>query len=111
MPRKIFTPEHIRSDNGSEFASKAVRRRLMCLSVKTLYIEPGSPWENGHIESFNGKLRDELLNREVFDTVFEAKVLVVGVEGFEPPTSCSQSTRASRTAPHPDLFYNVNNFY
>jgi len=69
-------PEHIRSDNGSEFTATAVRNWLKRLGVKTLYIEPGSPWENGYIESFNGKLRDELLNREVFDTLLEAKVLV-----------------------------------
>ena len=69
-------PEHIRSDNGSEFTTKAIRKWLNKVGVKTLYIEPGSPWENGYIESFNGKLRDEVLNREVFDTLFEAKVLV-----------------------------------
>ena len=69
------TPEYIRSDNGPEFISKSIRRWLKVSDVKTLYIEPGSPWENGYIESFNGKLRDELLNREIFDTVFEAKVL------------------------------------
>ena len=69
-------PEYIRSDNGSEFTAKAVRSWLKRLNVKTLYIEPGSPWENGYIESFNGKFRDELLNREIFDTLFEAKVLV-----------------------------------
>ena len=69
-------PEHIRSDNGSEFTAKAVRSWLQRLGIKTLYIEPGSPWENGYIESFNGKLRDELLNGEIFDTLFEVKVLV-----------------------------------
>ena len=69
-------PEHIRSDNGPEYTAKAVRTWLQRLGVKTLYIEPGSPWENGYIESFNGKLRDELLNRELFDTLLEAKVLV-----------------------------------
>ena len=69
-------PEHIRSDNGPEFTAKAVRRWLNRLSVKTLFIEPGSPWENGYIESFNGKLRDELLNREIFYTLQEAKILI-----------------------------------
>ncbi len=69
-------PEHIRSDNGPEFTAKAVRNWLNRLGVKTLFIEPGSPWENGYIESFNGKLRDELLNREVFYTLTEAKVLI-----------------------------------
>jgi putative transposase len=69
-------PEHIRSDNGPEFTARAVRRWLNRLGVKTLFIEPGSPWENGYIESFNGKLRDELLNREIFTTLEEAKVLI-----------------------------------
>jgi len=69
-------PDHIRSDNGPEFASKAVREWLRKVGVTTLFIEPGSPWENGYVESFNGKMRDELLNREVFATLLEAKVLV-----------------------------------
>ena len=69
-------PEHIRSDNGPEFTAKAVRKWLNNVEVKTLFIEPGSPWENGYIESFNGKLRDELLNREIFTTLEEAKVLI-----------------------------------
>ena len=69
-------PEHVRSDNGPEFTAKAVRRWLNRIGVKTLFIEPGSPWENGYIESFNGKLRDELLNCEVFYTVTEANVLI-----------------------------------
>ena len=69
-------PEHIRSDNGPEFTAKAVRKWLSRLGVKTLFIERGSPWENGYIESFNGKMRDELLNREIFTTLEEAKVLI-----------------------------------
>jgi putative transposase len=69
------TPTYLRSDNGSEFSSQEMRGWLERLGVKTLFIEPGCPWENGFIESFNGKLRDELLNREIFDTVLEAKVL------------------------------------
>jgi putative transposase len=69
-------PEHIRSDNGPEFTARAVRRWLGKLGVKTLFIEPGSPWENGYIESFNGKMRDELLKREIFTTLEEAKVLI-----------------------------------
>ncbi len=69
-------PEHIRSDNGPEFTAKVVRWWLQRMGVKTLYIEPGSPWENGYVESFNGKLRDELLNGEIFYTLFEAKVLI-----------------------------------
>ena len=69
-------PKHIRSDNGPEFAAEAVRKWLAGLGVRTLFIEPGSPWENGYCESFIGKLRDELLNREIFDTLLEARVLV-----------------------------------
>ena len=69
-------PDYIRSDNGPEFTAKRVREWLERVEVKTLFIEPGSPWENGYVESFNGKLRDELLNREVFDTLLEAKVLI-----------------------------------
>jgi len=69
-------PEHLRSDNGPEFTAKAIRSWLHRLGVKTLFIEPGSPWENGYIESFNGKLRDELLDREIFTTLEEAKILI-----------------------------------
>jgi len=69
-------PSHIHSDNGAEFTSKAVRCWLNKVGVKTLYIEPGSPWENGYIESFNGKLRDELLAGEMFYSLKEAKVLI-----------------------------------
>jgi len=69
-------PDHIRSDNGGEFTAAAVRTWLTRMDVRTLFIEPGSPWENGYVESFNGKLRDELLNGEIFYTLLEAKVLV-----------------------------------
>lgn len=69
-------PEHIRSDNGPEFTAKVVRQWLGSVGVKTLFIEPGSPWENGYNESFNGKLRDEVLNREVFSTLKEAKTVI-----------------------------------
>ncbi len=68
-------PEHIRSDNGPEFTAKVVRDWLEKLKVKPLFIEPGSPWENGYIESFNGKLRYELLDVEIFDTLLEARFL------------------------------------
>jgi len=90
-------PEHIRSDNGPEFTARAIRKWLARLGVKTLFIEPGSPWENGYIESFNGKLRDELLNREIFTTLAEAKVLIAewrkeynqvrphSAKGYKPP--------------------------
>jgi len=70
------TPEHIRSDNGPEFIAKRLRWWLRRHRINTLFIEPGSPWENGYIESFNGKLRDELLKREMFDTLYEAQVLI-----------------------------------
>lgn len=69
-------PEHIRSDNGSEFTAKCVRKWLKNVGVKTLFITPGSPWENGYCESFNSKLADELLKREIFYTLKEAKVLI-----------------------------------
>ena len=69
-------PDHIRSDNGPEFTAKAVRHWLQEVGVKTLFIEPGSPWENGYVESFNGKLRDELLDGEIFYTLREAKILI-----------------------------------
>jgi putative transposase len=70
------TPDFVRSDNGPEFTAQVVRVWLAGLGVRTLFIEPGSPWENGYIESFNGKFRDELLNGEIFTTLQEAKVLV-----------------------------------
>ena len=69
-------PQHLRSDNGPEFTAHAVRAWLAAVGVQTLYIEPGSPWENGYLESFHGKLRDELLNGEWFDTLLEARVLI-----------------------------------
>ena len=69
-------PDHIRSDNGPEFTAKAVRKWLGRVGVKTLFIEPGSPWENGYNESFNGRLRDELLNGEIFTTLAEARYLI-----------------------------------
>ena len=69
-------PDNIRSSNGPEYTAKAVRRWLGCLGIHTAFIEPGSPWENGYNESFNGKLRGELVNREIFYSLKEAKVLV-----------------------------------
>jgi len=74
--RSRGVPVHLRSDNGSEFTAQPVREWLARLGVKTLFIEPGSPWENGYIESFNGKMRDELLDREIFYSVKEAQVLI-----------------------------------
>ena len=69
-------PANLRSDNGPEFTARVVRQWLGGLGVKTLFIAPGSPWENGYNESFNGKLRDELLNGEIFYSLAEAAVLV-----------------------------------
>lgn len=69
-------PRHIRSDNGPKFMAKAVREWIAAVGAKTAYIEPGSPWENGYRESFNSKLRDELLKGEIFYTIEEAKVVI-----------------------------------
>ena len=69
-------PAHIRSDNGPEFIATAVQQWLAQIGVKTLYITPGSPWENGYCESFNGSLRDELLNGEIFYSLAEARILI-----------------------------------
>ena len=103
-------PKHIRSDNGSEFTASAVREWLAKVGARTLFIEPGSPWENGYIESFNGKLRDELLAREIFYTRLEAKVLIERWRqhynevrphsslGYRPPAPQAVMTR-ERTAP------------
>ena len=103
-------PKHIRSDNGPEFVAKAVRDWLSRLDVGTLFIEPGSPWENGYVESFNGKLRDELLNREIFTTLEEAKVLTEvwrreynqvrphSALGYKPPAPEAVSGPLSATA-------------
>ncbi len=71
-------PEHIRSDNGPEFVARKLRQWLGNLGTGRLYIEPGSPWENGYVESLNGKFRDEFLNGEIFYTLREAKVLMEG---------------------------------
>ncbi len=72
------TAAHIRSDQGPEFIAEAVKAWIAGVGAKTAYIEKASPWENGYVESFNGKLRDELLNGEVFNTLREAQVLIEG---------------------------------
>ena len=69
-------PTHIRSDNGPEFIARALQAWYRVLTVAPLFIEPGSPWENGYVESFNGKLRNELLNGELFYTLYEAQVVI-----------------------------------
>jgi transposase InsO family protein len=68
---------HLRSDNGPEFIAQAIRQWLSAAGVQTLYIEPGSPWQNGYAESFNARLRDELLETEVFETLAEARALAL----------------------------------
>jgi len=90
-------PEHIRSDNGPEFVAKAVQEWITAVGVKTAYITPGSPWENGFIESFNARLRDELLDGELFYSLNEAKIVIEswrrhynavrphGSLGYKPP--------------------------
>jgi transposase InsO family protein len=104
------TPDFLRSDNGVEFTAGIVRGWLARLEVQTLFIEPGSPWENGYIESFNGKLRDEMLNGEIFETLREAKVLIEswrleynGIRphsalGYKPPAPGSWPLLAPRFA-------------
>lgn len=74
-------PEHLRSDNGSEFIAKIVQRWLAENHIKTIYIEPGSPWQNGFVESFHGKFRDECLNREQLWTLTEARVVIGDYRG------------------------------
>jgi putative transposase len=69
-------PAYVRSDNGPEFVAQSVRNWITAVGAKTAYIEPGSPWENGYVESFNGRLRDELLNGEIFHTLKEAQILI-----------------------------------
>lgn len=70
------TPDYIRSDNGPEFIATNVREWIAAVGAKTAYIEPGSPWENGYVESFNARLRDELLNGEIFYSLREAKIVI-----------------------------------
>jgi len=94
-------PRHIRSDNGPEFCANAVREWLDRLDVGPLFIEPGSPWENGYCESFNGKLRDELLNCEIFYTLQEAKILIENWQreynAIRPHSSLGQRPQAPET--------------
>lgn len=70
------TPGHIRSDNGPEFMAKAVQESITAVNAKTACIEPGRPWENGYVESFNARLPDELLNGEIFFTLREAQIII-----------------------------------
>jgi putative transposase len=82
-------PAHIRSDNGPEFVAEALRDWIATVGARTAYIEPGSPWENGYCESFNGKLRDELLNGEIFYTLKEAQIVI---ENWRRPLQHGAST-------------------
>jgi putative transposase len=103
-------PDHIRSDNGPEFVATAVREWLGRVGVTTLFIEPGSPWENGYCESFNGKLRDELLNLEIFYSLKEATVLIErwrttynqirphSALGYRPPAPAAVAPRTADPA-------------
>ncbi len=86
-------PEHIRSDNGPEFTARVVRSWVGRVGAKTLFIESGSPWENGYVESFNGKLRDEFLDREIFYTLKEASD---GVDVHEADFTTGQRFRQTQ---------------
>ena len=90
-------PAHIRSDNGPEFVAKAAQEWIAAVGAKTAYIERGSPWENGYIESFNARLRDELLNGEIFYTLREAQINTI-----RPPTPRSDSSHQHQkcSCPH-----------
>lgn len=99
-------PEHVRSDNGAEMRADRVQKWLGTLGTKPLFIEPGSPWENGYCESFNGKLRDECLNGELFYSLREAQVVIEQWRvhyntrrphsslGYRPPTPAAWITAA-----------------
>ena len=106
------TPEYIRSDNGPEFVAQDLRDWLDKVDVNTAYIEPGSPWENGYIESFNARLRDELLNGEIFDTLLEAKVLIerwrVHYNTIRPHSALNGRPPAPKTLLHTKDFTNMN---
>ena len=104
-------PGHVRSDNGSEFVAKTVREWITAVGAKCAFIEPGSPWENGYCESFNSKLRDELLNGEIFYSLAEAKIVIEGWRqhyntvrphsalGYKPPAPAVVLWPAAPTGP------------
>jgi putative transposase len=106
-------PGHIRSDNGPEFVAKAVREWITAVGAKTAYIEPGSPWENGYCESFNSKLRDELLKGEIFYTLKEAQIVIESWRrhyntvrphsslGYKPPAPEAMLWPAAQPQPAP----------
>ena len=96
---------HVRSDNGPEFIATAVQKWLAKVGVKTLYIMPGSPWENGYCESFNASLRDELLNGEIFYSLAEARILIEAwrrpYNTVRPHSSLGYRPPAPKAAPSP----------
>ena len=107
-------PGHVRSDNGPEFIAKAVREWIAAVGARTAFIEPGSPWENGYCESFNSKLRDELLNGEMFYSLAEARIVIESWRqhyntqrphsslGYKPPAPAALSWPATHPNPlHP----------
>ena len=107
-------PGHIRSDNGAEFIAKVVQEWIAAVGAKTAYIAPGSPWENGFIASFNARLRDELLDGEIFYSLKEAKIVIEswrrhyntlrphGSIGYKPPApEVFVSAMSTRTAQQP----------
>ena len=106
-------PKHIRSDNGPEFTSRAIRQWLNNLEVGPLFIEPGSPWENGYNESFNGKLRDELLNGEIFYTLKEATIMIkkwrIHYNTKRPHTSLEYRPPAPETIQIPNTIMTYEN--
>ncbi len=132
--RAAFRPDHIRSDNGSEFTAKSIKAWLPRLGVKTLYIEPGSPWENVYDESFNGRFRDEFLNGEIFYTLRETQVLTeewrhlynyirphtslgykppaplarAALEGKEKEAACGASAPLPSPRPRHTILYQLN---
>jgi len=114
-------PRFIRSDNGPEFIADAIKKWLAAKHVQTLYIKPGSPWENGYIESFNGRLRDDVLNRELFHSVREAKVIVEnwrleynnhrphsGLGYMTPAAFAAKCIASVRAAPSPQQYIEQN---
>jgi transposase InsO family protein len=112
-------PGHVRSDNGPEFVAKAVREWITAVGAKTAFIEPGSPWENGYCESFNSKLRDELLNGELFYSLAEARIIIEGWRqhyntrrphsslGYRPPAPNAVLWPAAPTQPAAPATSNV----
>jgi transposase InsO family protein len=88
-------PGHIRSDNGPEFVAKAVQEWITAVGANTAYITPGSPWENGYVESFNARLRDELLDGEIFYTLREAQIVIESWRAAQLQATCTGSVRTS----------------